>query len=74
MPPLCKGRWQNFSFDGGIVGGELYFSVSIIYYFYNPSVGFADSSLYTKEPFATANQQQPFDTTIVYEIINSAVL
>ena len=37
-------------FDGGIVGGELSFYVAIKHYYYNPSVGFADSSLYTREP------------------------
>ena len=36
--PAFGERWQNFSFDGGIVGGELNFSVMIIYHFYNPPV------------------------------------
>jgi len=35
-PPLCKGRWAGVSLLGGVV---------------NPSVSFADSSLYTREPF-----------------------
>ena len=37
-PPLCKGRWaKSLILLGGVV---------------NPSVSFADSSLYTREPWA----------------------
>ena len=35
-PPLCKGRWAAERLLGGVA---------------NPSVSFADSSLYTREPF-----------------------
>ena len=46
MPPLCKGRWLAARRDGGIV---LFFYFTMLF-FCNPSVSFADSSLYTREP------------------------
>ena len=41
MPPLCKGRWAAKRRLGGVV---------------NPSVSFADSSLYTREPWVLPRQ------------------
>ena len=55
-PPLCKGRWQkSMIFDGGVVNetlniSEMQLKIWNISY-NNPSVSFADSSLYTREPF-----------------------
>ena len=43
-PPLCKGRWAAERRLGGVV---------------NPSVSFADSSLYTREPFLCRRQIAP---------------
>ncbi len=54
-PPLCKGRWQkSLIFDGGVVNetlniSEMQLKIWNISY-NNPSVSFADSSLYTREP------------------------
>ena len=52
-PPLCKGRCQkSLIFDGGVV--------NMINY-NNPSVSFADSSLYTREPLGAPAPQQRND-------------
>ena len=43
-PPLCKGRWHGASREVGIDRTNCKLEVS------NPSVSYADSSLYTREP------------------------
>ena len=51
-PPLCKGRWH-----GGAVTEGLYGSSGVLRSWKNnPSVSFADSSLYTREPWALPRQ------------------
>ena len=63
-PPLCKGRWQKF-FDFCRRGClcKLFYK-KIVCKTVNPSVSFADSSLYTREPktgFSTASADTSFE-------------
>ena len=57
-PPLCKGRWHGKAVTEGLCSRVLCIArtfrrnrTAVI----NPSVSFADSSLYTREPLAGAN-------------------
>ena len=49
-PPLCKGRWHGEAVTEGL---ERVWACWVVPEGHNPSVSFADSSLYTREPPST---------------------
>ena len=50
MPPLCKGRWLGSAVTEGLSFTLSYMLLSALVMLSNPSVSFADSSLYSREP------------------------
>ena len=60
MPPLCKGRWLGFAVTEGLLITLSYMLLSELVLLSNPSVSFADSSLYSREPILTHFLNVPF--------------
>ena len=49
MPPMCKGRWLGFAVTEGLLITLSYLLLPALVLLSNPSVSFADSSLYSRE-------------------------
>ena len=73
MPPLCKGRWLGFAVTEGLLITLSYMLLPALVLLSNPSVSFADSSLYSRE-VARLAVTEGLSLTLNYLLLSELVL